>query len=262
MRLWLVALVAVMGFGLVSAQAVFFTLTPDLGTSGSSRPPDDLGGLDHHNAYMWRLSGLPNVNYTSAVLTISNITNWDTNPNTLFVHLFDTAKYYYGSSDYTLGYASATHDGYYLSSRVTTYEDSPSDSLISDAFAGSNWWVNNPLEADDPVNRTNVLLGTFVDTNGVDATNTVTFDLATIIVDGNGKTALEALNEYINSGSSDIAFALDPDCHFFNSGITFTLSDKVKAIPEGSVVLPLLGILALVGGRQYLRRRPVAEMQV
>ena len=51
--------------------------------------------MDHHRAYTWRID---NVNLpqgqtlTGATLTFHNISNWDTNPNMLFIHLLDTAR--------------------------------------------------------------------------------------------------------------------------------------------------------------------------
>src|SRR5437660_9537364 len=71
---------------LASAQAVPITYTPS---------PNDLGGLDHHLVYTWRIDGMT-VNparITGATLTFTAIRNWDGNANVLHLHLLDTAQY-------------------------------------------------------------------------------------------------------------------------------------------------------------------------
>src|SRR3712207_3851853 len=60
-----------------------------LTTHSFSPTPADLYDLDHHKLYTWRLDTLPDVTITSAKLTFSQIANWDTSPNKLFVHLLD-----------------------------------------------------------------------------------------------------------------------------------------------------------------------------
>ena len=59
---------------------------------------------------------------------------------------------------------------------------------------------------------------------------------------------LVALQAYIANGH-DIAFGLDPDCHFFNNGVTFTMS-----VPEGGTTAVLLGVAALgiVATRRFI----------
>src|ERR1700731_1327762 len=67
-----------------SSQATTYTFSPN---------PSNLNNLDHHMAYVWQLNGLTLAggNITSASLTFTNISNWDNTPNTLFIHLLDTA---------------------------------------------------------------------------------------------------------------------------------------------------------------------------
>ena len=69
----------------VTSRATSYTYTPN---------PVDLNDLDHHSAYTWRIDNinLGGATVTGASLTFTNIANWDTNPNILFIHLFDTAK--------------------------------------------------------------------------------------------------------------------------------------------------------------------------
>jgi hypothetical protein len=59
-------------------------------------PPDaDIDDLDHHKVYTWRIDNV-NLNgkvITGARITFKNIANWDSNPNRLYVHLLDNARF-------------------------------------------------------------------------------------------------------------------------------------------------------------------------
>ncbi len=75
-----------------SADTITFqapTTAPNQGSGGPNQ-----FDLDHHMAYTWRIGGvnLAGKSITSATLTFHNISNWDRNPNMLFIHLLDTAR--------------------------------------------------------------------------------------------------------------------------------------------------------------------------
>ena len=59
--------------------------------------PSDMNDLDHHYVYTWKITGIPTIpngqTVISAKLTFTNMYNWDTSPNDLYIHLLDTAKY-------------------------------------------------------------------------------------------------------------------------------------------------------------------------
>ena len=83
----LLGALTVLGLTASAAQASVTTL--------SFQPsPADLNDLDHHMAYTWKIQNvsLTGFSITSATLSITNISNWDTNPNLLHLHLLDTAK--------------------------------------------------------------------------------------------------------------------------------------------------------------------------
>ena len=84
-RLILLAIALAFLLALASAHALPINYSPS---------PSDLGDLDHHLVYTWRIDNI-NVNpatITGASLTFTSISNWDGNPNVLHLHLLDTAK--------------------------------------------------------------------------------------------------------------------------------------------------------------------------
>ncbi len=80
--------------------------------------------LDHHEAYTWRIDNvnLSGKTITGATLTFTNISNWDSNPNMLFIHLLDSAK----------------------NAGVASFQDAPANEVpvtsIFDNFAGTLYW--------------------------------------------------------------------------------------------------------------------------
>ena len=185
--------------------------------------PVDLNDLDHHDVYTWRIDGinLSSVSITSATLTIRNIANWDTNPNILYIHLLDTA----------------------INAGVASFVDDPSGSApvtdLTDDFVSTRyhsspgWLVANGT-------RDTLLASPSFTTTGHDYT--LNFTAAELV----------ALNSYINSGH-DVAFGFDPDCHFFNDGISFTIT--TSPIPEFSSGIPVAGLVGVAVAIEMFRRR-------
>jgi hypothetical protein len=180
----------------VTSRATPYTYTPN---------PVNLNDLDHHSAYTWRIDNinLGGATLTGASLTFTNIANWDTNPNILFIHLFDTAK----------------------NSGVSSFLDASGVPVpvnqMADNFA-SPLLASNPLIAAGTAN-------TFLTSRSFTMTpTTFTYNFTA--------AQLVALQSYIANGGN-IAFGLDPDCHFFNDGVKFTMS-----VPDGGTTAALLGL--------------------
>ncbi|HVS21069.1 MAG TPA: PEP-CTERM sorting domain-containing protein [Pyrinomonadaceae bacterium] len=220
-------------FGLptaVSADVITFQAPSNAPNQGNGGP--NQFNLDHHDAYTWRIGGvdLTGKAITSATLTFHNISNWDRNPNMLFIHLLDTAKSFSTAS----GTRSATVNG------VTSFQDAPANQVpvtdINDDFAGTRY-LNNPL-VDANTANTFLTQQSFTTTPG-DFVYTFTAD------------QLNILSAYFLNGS-DIAFGFDPDCHFWNNGITFSFTTAPTATPEPAT-LALLG--TGLAGLYYRRRR-------
>ena len=216
--------------------------TTPLGPNSSSNPnsPNYQGGindfdLDHHRAYTWQIGGviIPSGQViTGASITFANIANWDLNPNMLFVHLLDSARTVASAGTYNGQARSATTNG------VTWYTDASGAPVttISDYFAGSDLALV-PTGTGDTFLFQQAF--NMVGQGGYVAQN-FTYNL--------NAAQLAALALYIANGNN-IAFGFDPDCHFWNNGITFTI--QTAPVPEPTTMF-LLGS-GIVG--MYLRKR-------
>ena len=201
---------AVLGLGTASSQAVLTTL-------GYSPNPTDLNDLDHHMLYTWRLDNLPRETITSASISFSNISNWDANTNKLFTHLLDGAK----------------------SAGVASFMDDPTSGApvtdITDDFTSTRNHSNPNWLLAPGTGDTKLFGKSFTMTP---STWEYTFNAAELV----------KLNEYLADGT--VAFGFDPDCHYFNDGITFNLTFNGAApgaspIPEAASFLPLGSVMLL-----------------
>ena len=220
-RTFLLMIAAAVVFALpatASADTVTFS-APATGANQGSGGANQFT-LDHHDAYTWRIDGvnLTGKTITSATLTIRNISNWDSNANRLFIHLLDTAR--------NAGVASFQD----ASLTQTPVND------INDDFAGTRY-TNNPLVSAGTQNT--FLTSQSFSTTAQNFVYTFTPD------------QLAILSTYFMNGGN-IAFGLDPDCHFWNDGIVFSFTTKPTATPEPTTMV-LLG--AGLAGLYYSRKR-------
>lgn len=208
--------------GIVSAGQVNATLMTYQPT------PADLNDLDHHSVYTWRIDNI-NLNggtLTGASLTFKNIANWDANANVLHLWLLDTAKF--------AGVGSFIDD----KTNSTPVTDLTDDFSNARFHADPNWLVASGTAK------------TFLN----DKSFTMTPSTYTLNFNA---TQLDVLRQYINNGQN-LAFGIDPDCHFFNDGVSFTMN--ITPVPEMNALFPLVGLLAAVSSTHFLRRRRMIRL--
>jgi hypothetical protein len=180
--------------------------------------------LDHGKYYTWGFSGISDITggaeITGAVLSFDNIRNWDDSANTLFLWLLDHSKYSSGM----------TPEG-----KLRSYADNQSG--ISDAFTTISW-------ASDP---DMMKIGEFTDDIYGNTTEDISFVFGTVL--------LEELNKYVANGNN-FAIGLDPDCHYFNDGVSLTLSWAPTTTPDagasGWLLALSLGTFASL--RRWMRK--------
>lgn len=182
--------------------------------------PADLGDLDHHFAYSWGMNwNLPaGQRVVSAQLRFIQIYDWQVESDALYIHLLDKAK-----------------------TGVSTWQENPND-VLADWFAVPSLNLTAIEQAPELTGVSRIHIGTWVDTLGQDRFGTHARDI-TIQFDA---TQIAALNTYIqNDGQFGLGF--DPDCHYFNNGVTFEI---VTSVPDSGHTLLLLslglGCLAIV----------------
>jgi len=206
--------------------------------------PTDLNDLSHNSAYTWGISGAnestlksqlaSGYQITNVTLTITNIYNWDAadTTNQLFIHLLDNPL-----------------------NNVTTIIDDPANNgvnqgTVSDYFSGN-------ISSNHGVyySGTNTYLTQYHDPNGPITTTNLSYDLTSFASTfasyiGNGHTG--------GSGYADFGLGFDPDCHYYNDGITLTITTS-NSVPDNAVTLLLLGVgLVAVAGlhRRWPSRVP------
>ena len=203
----------------ISVLADTFTFKAPVTAANQGSGGSNQFDLDHHRAYTWRIDGVNLAGKTiiGAKLTFTNISNWDRNANMLFVHLLDTAR-----NPLAASFVDAT------GTPVT-------ESQIVDNFAG-DLFNSNPLVA--PGTGNTFLFSQSFTTTAVNFVYNFTPE------------QLQILSAYFLSGNN-IAFGLDPDCHFWNNGIKFEITTSDDTVPEPTTMVLLgTGIAGL-----YLKRR-------
>jgi hypothetical protein len=224
------------------------------------------GGMSKTNIYSWGFSGLAVPTgkvISSASISFSGIYNWDSGENRLDIDLLDSPLAANKSATGTIATSTVNsvssdvphaqwNDDFLHINSVTpsgtgdhrydlTASGSAAYGMVS-VGADHNSTDNTDHAANDhtPIHGGTVDQFHSFGTTGVNYTYTLsTADLA-------------VLTGYINSGG-DFAFGFNPDCHYYDSGITMQIS-FASAVPEPGSIL-LFGTVAILAARMRRRKR-------
>lgn len=246
------ALACILAVCLLAGGAGAETYTFQSRDSGGIR--SDFEDLDHTKAYLWAFKWQPAANevITGASLTFSNIYNNDNLANWLGVWLIADKPTTGGTTGWS-GWSSDTFSGLTLDTAV--YQK------------GDNQNVAKPFDA--VANK--ALLGAYSDTKpGSTVKETVVFDFASPALKSystptwgwaiyDDAPLQTSLIDELTTWSADGTWALgiDPDCHFYNDGVTLTIMTKQipsspPPVPEPMcIVLGALGLASVMGLRRF-----------
>ncbi len=232
------------GLATLSAVAATYTFKPNDGEGDY----DDMLDLDHYKYFTWGFKNftVPTGEYISkATLTIFNINNWTADENGIPVY----KKNQYGQYVYVNGKKVVD---YYLpenwlniwlldsaQNNTSTYASTSgklkvyNDNDGSSDYFGNNWNYSAKQK-----------IATYTDWSGGSNGN-----VETLVYDFANYGVLDDLQNYVANGGN-FALGLDPDCHFWNTGVQLVIETKPYSVPETAGTLGLagagLGFLALL----------------
>lgn len=222
-----------------TAAAATFEFQPST-TDRDGKIHHDLGDLDHHKATTWGINfdGIPEgEDILSATLTIKNIWDWRAESDSLFIHLLDNPK-----------------------QGVTTKQDDPYDNVTADFFQGEGVHLDTWT---DPVGGRETdfnYVYEFSDSDLVTLTDYIT-NLNSPVMKSvwvrskwvGGVWIPGHWAQVVDYTPADFGFGFDPDCHYYNDGVSFVIETGKRSVPDGGSTLLLMG--ATLGAVIAFRRR-------
>lgn len=233
-----------------SAWAGVYTFRSNDGSGN----PADFQDLDHSKAYLWAFKFQPAAGeiITSATLSFSNIYNFDNYANYLGIYLikdiptvggttgwnqWSTDKF--GTSDFTpMTSVYQKSDNQQIAPPFNTITNKMFLGAYSDTIVGSTTKENIVFDFSSPK---------------LQSANPLTKWTWDIYGNMPRTNAVPTLNEWMADGSW--ALGIDPDCHFYNDGVTLTFTTGAQPrpprVPEPmSIMLGAMGLAAVAGMRR------------
>ncbi|MBW2091651.1 MAG: hypothetical protein JRI34_05950 [Deltaproteobacteria bacterium] len=213
----------------ISMTALILSLAGLAGAATYTLQPcdTDMDDLDHWYYYEWGLKdlsgtgdwGIPdNEQVIGASLTFEDIINWNDGDYDLYVHLLpgrDKPNGAYGTTLYN--WILKSYDG-----------QVGGDDFSEQGIVLNHYWYDGGVKG--------ALYGTDYIPLGSESAATITYVFLA--------SQLQTLGDYAEDGT--VGFGFDPDCHFWNCGITFAVETSVVPIPS-AVFLLGSGLLGLFG---------------
>ena len=222
--------------GMCAAFAVIAHATPN--TYNFVPSDNDLGDLDHKDTYIWGISD-SNLKYqvshgysiATATITITGLYNWDVadTDNQLYINILGNPL-----------------PGLHI------VQDNPGDTGDNKGTRSNYFAGDVPKNFGVYYSGAATLVTTYHDGNNNNTPATFTYSLT--------GAQLSCLQGYIQAvtanGDADFGLGFDPDCHFYNTGVCFTVTTTQNSVPDDSatVVLLSLGMLTMSSVRRALRK--------
>lgn len=191
-----------------------------------------IDNLDHYSYYTWGMdlgNDINTASITAASITFSEIRNWNSGDYDLWVRLLDHKP-------------NTTNDK--VTPGVKQYRD---DQGGGDSF-GNNGVLLHHYDESNTVNRIPNPSGNFyaIKNNPDTYGQTITLDFTDNTV---AMSSLKAMTDGL------IGLGFDPDCHFWNEGVSFSITTASSASPVPEPATMLLFGTGLIGLAGYRRRR-------
>ena len=226
-----------------------------------------LSNMSKTNIYAWGFSGITIPTgqvILSATIAFSGIYNWDTAQNRLDIDLLDTPN-------------SATSGGSVSTAVVNSVSTDVPVSQWNDDFLHKNTVTTNGLgdyryaltangssaygmvavgannNTTDNPDHAAMNLGAVGTVDQTHSFNTTAKNYIYTL----SATDLTALTNYITNGGN-FAFGFNPDCHYYDSGVTMQITFAAAPVPEPGSILLFGTVGALVASRMRRTKRAQA----
>jgi hypothetical protein len=248
MKKQILFIIALVGCLLMLNQAYAAPVTYTFHPYDTSGQYWDINDLDHSKYYVWEVSRFNlavDQHIVGAQLTFTNIYDWQNETNDkLYLHLLDSKPSWTLSTIKTKTGVDAD-----LGPGTKTYTTA--------LFQGTD----NQGGSDNFIGMGTQITPTWSDPVGGLPSNNLIYDFAHLggsvnsigdIVPGS-VNILSTLEDYLRNGNN-FAFGIDPDCHYYNEKVTFTITTDTTLVPEPATMLLLgLGLIGLAGVRRRMR---------